>query len=34
MEGGKLVGNGRTSVGMGRRGVNRGMQIRQSVMIY
>lgn len=30
----KLLGSGRTSVGVGRRRVNRGMQICQSIMIY
>ena len=34
MEGGKLLGSGRTPVGVGRRWMNRGMQIRQSIMIY
>ena len=34
MEGGKLLGSGRTPVGVGRRWMNRGMQIHRSIMIY
>ena len=31
MEGGKLLGSGRTPVGVRRRWMNRGMQIRPSI---